>query len=378
MSTAPSPPPPSKNPTNIFELKETVKKILADLPTILTSNDDIKTMTESVATFFSTGYTASKNSDIKTNEKNITEIEKYYTRSNTYIDSCSVYVDKAKAIFYDLDSSISSKIIVDEDFYTEIEKEIPNLLKDTIAAINTLKFAEPVAGSGGTALTDEQKETNTHLEALTTFLKEMMEQLIASIKQNIETEFSDAKIKKMVESVPDDFKQNLTDKVNTICKNILQDVDKKEGEFMALLDEKSSINVSDKIILDAKSITAPFGELMTSLRKIFAENGSNDKFYKAVDPFYFKKIQALIDKINPEVVALGDIPLTPDDSTVVSPGGGGGGNGDGNASTFMAYPVSNKSHKNRNNGNGNSRGKGKGKGKSKNRKPNATKKNNRH
>ena len=231
-------------------------------------------------------------------------------------------------------------------------------------------------------MTDEQLELNTHLDALSTFLNDMMAELIATIKTNIETEFSDAEIKKMVESDPANFGKTIADKVNKICKNLRDYVDKKDGEFRTLLDTESPLSTASpkpKIILDASSITGPFGDMIAKLKKNFAENGGDDTFYKVVDPFYFKEIQALIEEINKKVVALGDIPFMPDEvAPAPAPGGGGGGNGDENASTFATYPVSNKSHKNRNNGNGNSRGKGKGKGKNKNRKPNATKKNNRH
>lgn len=379
MSTATAPPPPD----NIFKLKNT----LEDLKTILEKPDKsgkIDTLNSEVNSSLGTVYSAMTHTthELDSNEQKIKSIEAFNKKFSTFVTACETYVTAAKAIFDGLDSSISGKIIVDKDYYTDLKTDIPDLLKYTIAAIDKLKKEEPVASSGGTVLTDEEKEINAHLNALTTFLNDMVAELIATIKTNIGTEFSDAEIKKMVEIDPTDFGKTIADQVNKICKNILQYVDKKEREFKDLLNKESNTSITTpkaKIILDASSIATPFDAIIAELQKYFAQGStSGNTFFKVVDPFYYKEIQALIDKINKEVVGLIDVPEMSDDAAPVSGTEVGGGGGNGNASTFAAYPVSNKSHKNRNNGNGNSRGKGKGKGKSKNRKPNATKKNNRH
>ena len=91
-----------------------------------------------------------------------------------------------------------------------------------------------------------------------------------------------------------------------------------------------------------------------------------------MDEIYKKKIPEITRTIDEKVVKLSDVPVMAEAAN--DKDGLGGGNGDG--STLATYPVSNKSQKNINKGKGNSKGRGKGKGKG--RKPNATKKNNRH
>jgi len=381
MSASPSPSPPSPSPPDdIFSLK----KILTDLKTELETPKDhqkFDDLNKEVKYFFSTAYSASTHTApvLADNEKKIKSIEAFDTRYSTFVTLCDTYVNSAKAIFGDLDGLITSSIKVDESFYTEIKDKIPELIKPITNAINALKH--PVPDATSSPLTDIQLEKNAHLEKLNEFLKTMMTELIASINTEVETEFSDAEIKKIVESDPSHYDDLLSDQINKIYKKLLEYLNEKEKNFDDLLKTKSSKNTSVNIIVDTTSIVTPLNKIMKELRKQFAESGGNaEDFFTILKKFYLKEITKLIEAINIKVVALDPVPVMADPTALASPGGGGGGgDGNGNASTLATlatldtYPVSNKSQKNRNKG----KSKGKGKGKGKIRKPNATKKNNR-
>lgn len=362
-SPQPAPPPPD----NIFRLKNTFEtlKDRLDKPIDFKKFD---TLNREVAAFFSTAYnpvTTHTTAALNDNEIKIKSIQDYDTRYNNFVTACGTYVDKATAIFDNLDALITSSIKVDDSFYNDLVSDIPKLIKPITDAIELLQI--PVPTSTSPPLSPIDLEKNNHLKILETFLDAMIKELIASIKTEVETEFSNAKIKKLIESYPGDFGKNVSIQVNNILLDILKYVNQKQVEFKNLLIKKSVINHSDNIIDNASQITLPFDSMISELKKYFAESGDDNTFYKVVDAFYFKEIQKIIEKKNEEVVALPTVPEMADAASLASPGGGG--DGDGNGSRFTALVVSNKSQKNRNNG----KGKGKGKG----RKPNATKKNNR-
>jgi hypothetical protein len=153
---------------------------------------------------------------------------------------------------------------------------------------------------------------------------------------------------------------------------LLQYLASKQTAFEDLLN-KPKYDAGDEIIVDTKSIISRFDSVNTGLKNFLKID--DGPLYKLLYDFYFKEIQELIKTIDQKVVDLGKVPVMAHEEEAGEEAGGeaeGGGNGDG--STLATYPVSNKSQKNRNKG----KGKGKGKTKSKSRKPNATKKNNRH
>lgn len=371
MSTSPP-------PDNLFKLKQTLEDLTDQLklPKDIT---EFERLGSEVDTFFLTAYSKLKDTTVlDITKQKIESIEEFDTRYSEFVTACEKYVNAAKEIFDSLDTLITKlhTQILDKflnDTFLLLTENFNKEIVPIIEAIDKLKSPVPDASSSSPAFTPEQDELNAHLEALKIFLKEMGKQFIDSIKKNIEEEFSDYEIKKLIESDTSDVQNDITFKINTMSDKLLQGVDKKQEEFKELLDNKKSGSPSDKIIVNASTITIPFDDMIKGLKKNLKRDGGTNTFFDAINEvYYIKAITPLIETINKQVVKLSNVPVMADEEEEQE--AGGGGNGDG--ATLDTYPVSNKSQKNRNKGKGNSKGRGKGKGKG--RKPNATKKNNRH
>jgi len=361
-----------KKPENIFELKESLGNLITNLePSSNTRLLAINDLSNQVKNFLLSKYDASthKAEELDANEIKIKSIEAFDTKYSPFVTACEQYVDQAKLIFNVLDNFIEPNIKIDESFYSEFKDKFSEQITPITDAIEKLKNPVPDVVSGSTLSDDDkkQKEINKHLDALNTFLQTMIETFSSELKLKVDAGFSVDEVIKIVESDPVEYDRLISEQINKILDSILVFIDDNEKKFMELLLKTNPD--SSKIILDPTTITTPFDELITGLKKTFEKDSSdNDSFYIESGTVYTSKIKNIIKIINAKVVELDPVPEMPDE---VAPPPGGGGDGNGNASTFATYPVSNKSHKNRNNG------KGKGKGKGKGRKPNATKKNNR-
>jgi hypothetical protein len=366
----------SKKPENIFELKQTLTELKKDLGAPENNTQNAQLISE-VTEFFSTKYsvTSSMSNDLLRNEQKIKSIEAFDTRYSEFVTACESYVNTAKEIFVGLDKIITDGIKFDESFYTSVEKDLLKLIDPTIKVIDELKKKEPASSSSDAALTEEDKKINEYLDKLIKFLNEMVKKLIDIIKSEVDTNFFNDQIKKLIKSDPIDYEQHITEKINKMLDTFLQNVTSEEDTFRGLLIQSKSGSSVDKIIVDdsIQRITSSFNDMIAELQNFFKENGKENTLIDMINEIYKEKIPKIIKTIDQKVVDLGNVPVMADEGEAEG-AAEGGGNGDG--STLATYPVSNKSQKNRNKGKGNSKGRGKGKGKG--RKPNATKKNNRH
>jgi len=372
-------------PTNLNQLKHTLKIGLIEKLERIPNYDDNSSengINEKLKDFF-TNFDIKKVEHFNEIEAAITQLQVYNKQTNPkkekFIAEVSSYVDAAIPIFNHLDKFITDGIKpIDTSLNSKLTTNFDKEIEPIIQAIDALKkkpdsSSGTDASSGATASTEEENKFNSHLETLKTFLKTMMTEFITSMKKIMEEKFSVDEIKQLIESDPNDVEQHITDKINEILRKLLQDVTSGEDAFRALLIKKKT-DSSGEIIDDAsiQKITPSFGDMIAKLQNFFVENGENDTLFKEINEVYKKLISDGIETTDKKVKQLGEVPVMAHEEEVAE-----GGNGDGSIlATLDTYPVSNKSQKNRNKGKGNSKGRGKGKGKG--RKPNATKKNNRH
>ena len=369
-------------PTTLNELKNILKIVLIEqlerIPNYDAESENSK-INQHLQDFF-TKFKIEHVKHFDIIKGNIKKLQVYNDKINPikkkFIEEVSSYVDAATPIFNDLDDSIRAiPKLFDHVRVMSLTRRLNAEIAAVIDPIQKLKKEKPASSSSDAALTEEDIKINEYLDELIKFLNEMVAELIDSMKKNIEKEFSVDEIKKIVESDTDNYDNLVSDQVNKILETLLEYVASKQTEFDNLLNKLKS-DTSVKIIDDTSSIISLFDNFNAGLKTFLkTENGA---LYTLLYEFYSREIQQLIQTIDRQVLQLGDVPKL-DNVPVMAEAaseedGLGGGNGDG--STLATYPVSNKSQKNRNNGKGNSKGRGKGKGKG--RKPNATKKNNRH
>lgn len=359
---APQQQPSSTSYTSISELTRNLLNKINKLSSFKSDNDNAN----NIKKFFDAHSTYSKSNDIDDKLNNIeTQLNEYATyQSNVtdYIDKCYTYVDSSKEILNSIDSAI--------------DQIISNLKSNELPKIKSKLELENVESAINTVKSQQQQQSQQQLLAE---LQQNLTEYNAEIMKKINEELSVTDFQEKFNSNMDDFiSTKISEKVNKIIESINNTIKKLLTEFtkkMKEIDQSSQAQILDDN--DIESIKKAINEFNDNLNKYLKESGGDDTLFKLLSDYLTEKFKELQQKTIDELDKLGKFPEEKN-SGIQETAGGGNGTGDGNASTFAAYPVSNKSQKNRNNGNGNSRGKGKGKGKSKNRKPNATKKNNRH